>query len=416
MAAPLLLVDDGRKPAVDAVNHDRSFLPVAVVVAAVSFNAVLAVINGHVSELTPAAVISAEILIVAAVNAWAILHYRPIMNVWYALLAFACIFAALRMLALGFNPKYLRDMALVPSFALLGLCSTRKGVIQAVLALQGLVVAGIALESILPDFYAELFRIKSYYINTRGIDGFEFTNVTSDLYISATRPEARYLPFFGLHRLSSVFLEPVSLGNFAALSMVFATAFWRHLRWPAKACLGVSIPLALFACDGRLAMTVALVIFCLVLVARFLTPFAPAAFLPVAVVAAFVAVDLGQLHTGEDTLSGRVAHTVFLLRDLHVEDYFGLSDRLLEVAVDSGLVYIIITQSIFGLLALWLVAAFAVPCSDETRQRHTIGICFLIASTMMVSYSLVSIKTAAPLWFVFGSQASRESAGREPTP
>ncbi len=97
--------------------------------------------------------------------------------------------------------------------------------IHVMMMLWGVVLAVILLEAVCLPCYTDLFAVKDFYINTRGIGEDEFTNLSSDLYVSATRPDARFLPFFDLHRMSSVFLEPVSLGNFVIVSVAFMMAF-----------------------------------------------------------------------------------------------------------------------------------------------------------------------------------------------
>ena len=51
------------------------------------------------------------------------------------------------------------------------------------------------------------------------------------LFISGMRYEGRtLLPFLGEHRVSSIFLEPVSVGNFGAICFAWVTL--RHWRRP----------------------------------------------------------------------------------------------------------------------------------------------------------------------------------------
>ena len=104
------------------------------------------------------------------------------------------------------------------------------------------------------------FNPKDYYIATRGISFDEFTNADSDLYISATRPEERFFPFFGLHRISSLFIEPVSLGNYVVTVTAFIAAFWRSIGGWTKTFLILSNLLFLIASDGRFAFASSLLV------------------------------------------------------------------------------------------------------------------------------------------------------------
>ena len=66
----------------------------------------------------------------------------------------------------------------------------------------------------------------------------------------------------------------------------------------------------------------------------------------------------------------------------------------------------IITQSIIGAAVIW---GFITLSADEATVEQKIyknGVLLYLALTMMVSYSFLSIKTAAPIWFIFGALLS----------
>ena len=196
--------------------------PACIVVVAVLFNPVLAFINGNIRELTSGPVIAAEMLVMAAAQVWVLQRFDRRMQPWYALMALIGAFTVLRALVTGtFEARYFRDILVLQTFVVLGMTSTERRAIETMLVLQAVVVAGIALEAVSLDTFNALFHVKDYYINTRGLLSVEFTDESSSLYVSATRPEARYFPFFDLHRLSSIFLEPVSLGNFCIITVSF---------------------------------------------------------------------------------------------------------------------------------------------------------------------------------------------------
>jgi putative polymerase len=95
------------------------------------------------------------------------------------------------------------------------------------------------------------------------------------------------------------------------------------------------------------------------------------------------------------------------LQRYEAADWFGLSDRYLLDAADSGIAYLIATQSIVGVLVLWVFLALLGREQTLEQARFKTGALIYVALTMLVSYSLFTIKTAALLWFVFGAlQAS----------
>ena len=54
-----------------------------------------------------------------------------------------------------------------------------------------------------------------------------------------------------------------------------------------------------------------------------------------------------------DNFSGRIAFSTHLLAGFDVDGLLGVSDTRLGPAADAGLAYLILTQSVFGLIILW---------------------------------------------------------------
>ncbi len=76
--------------------------------------------------------------------------------------------------------------------------------------------------------------------------------------------------------------------------------------------------------------------------------------------------------------------------------------------MDSGLSYFIATQSPLGLLLLWVAVFGTAPASRRSLMMHY-GAALYLSMSMVVSYSLFTIKTAALLWYMLGH--SREGSG-----
>src|SRR5262249_34533608 len=76
------------------------------------------------------------------------------------------------------------------------------------------------------ETYLHYFNIISYYISRGSVNSDEIEWLSTTLFVSGIRPEGRsLLPFLGDHRVSSIFLEPVSPGNFAVTLF-----FWALVR------------------------------------------------------------------------------------------------------------------------------------------------------------------------------------------
>lgn len=381
-----------------------TLLPAALLFAAVMFNAVLAIVNAHVTGMSPAVVIAAEVLIVAAAHLVALAAFRREMMPWYALLLIMTVLALTRSLGTGeIDIKPLRDVLLIPTFLILGMTFDRRHLNKVVVAIHAVVLAVLVLEAISVDAYSALFKVQDYYISTRGYEQENFWNKESELYVSATRPDARFFSFVDLHRLSSVFLEPVSLGNYCIIIAAFVAARYASLTRAVRWFLIVGTGAMLIGCDGRLAAMSCIAIALVAVIAPKLPRYTPVVYLPAVTALAFLLAALANLKGGADDFPGRIAHTVDLIKMYDLQEWLGVSQRYLTLAVDSGLAYLITTQSIFGVLIIWLFIVFAARERTPEQIRFTHGLCIYLALTMMVSFSLLTIKTAALLWFIQGA-------------
>jgi putative polymerase len=386
-------------------------LPLIIIIWATVFNAVLAVINGHVVALSSAAVVAAEVAAVVLAHLLALSQFRPEMRVWYGLLMAFLVLFVLRSLVTG-DPQaeYLRDVLLIPTFIVLGMTSHPKNLTPLVCVIHVVVLTVMVYEALDTPGYAKLFEVQKYYINTRGYDHEMFWNDQSDLFVSATRWQDRFfLPFLSLHRLSSIFLEPVSLGNYCVFITIYICARFSRLTVLERGFLGLGNVALLIGSDGRFAAISSVIIIVVSMLATKLPRRSALAYLPGVTLAAFAIAKLAGLHEGEDDLPGRIAYTVDLLSRYNLSEFIGISDKAaVHDAVDSGLAYVVITQSIFGLGVAWVSIIFGAREDRPEQVRYTHGLCIYLSLAMMVSSSIFSIKTAALLWFVQGSLQRRE--------
>jgi putative polymerase len=217
--------------------------------------------------------------------------------------------------------------------------------------------------------------------------------------------------------MSSIFLEPVSLGNYCVIIFAYALASFRELTIMQRIILLGGTLALMIGCDGRLAAVSCAVIAIAALIAPRLPQRALIAVPFVVLVAGAAAVAFLGLKAGEDDFAGRLAHTFSLLASYGPAEYLGISNLYLPQAVDSGLAYLISTQSVFGVILLWLfVAGFA---EERSRQQvvYKTGVAFYLALSMLVSFSFLSIKTASLAWFILGAmQAGALAPLRPPLP
>jgi len=382
-------------------------MPALVLIASMTFNAGLAFANGHVMSVPTALVIGAQASLIAAAFGLALLAWKPQMELSLALLVVFGLFAVFRGLLMAQpDPKLLSDVAIIPIFVMLGMAFDDRNLGRAVLVLHTIVFAVFLLEVLAPHIYSDLLHIQEYYIKTRGNKIDQFYNTNSELFISATRPDARLFSFVDWPRSSSVFLEPVSLGNYCSIIVAFACSCFKRLGWASVAYLMVTTAAMLVGCDGRLGTATCVLIIIVCAIGPLLPRRSAVLYLPVTVAFVIALVIGAGLKQGTDDFPGRLAYTVDLLGSYGIAEYLGFSNDLIGKAMDAGVAYIITTQSLPGLLLIWAYIGWGgrEDTTEQVRFAHASSL--YLALSMMVSYSFLSIKTGALLWFIHGALQS----------
>ena len=236
-------------------NQKTQYIPMAAVILATIFNGLLAIINAHIMGLSQAHVVIAEVLITGAALAYIAINWQPIHRIWLFILL--CIIANYFFL-ISYNGKIdvkvIRDAIIFPVFAALGACAHLKTVKITFTVLTAIVTGVLLIEIISPGSFGYLFNISKYYINTRGFGEDFFQYSKEGLFGNSDRPGGRFLlGFTGWHRMSSVFLEPVSLGNYVGLAIITLLFFWQGASNVWRISMVAATTLLLIGCDGRLA-------------------------------------------------------------------------------------------------------------------------------------------------------------------
>ena len=384
-----------------------------VVIAAVCFNAVLALVNANLVALSPAAVIACEATLTIAATGLAVLAGSPASRPWLFLIGLVLLFG----LANGFgsggiDPKLIRDVLLIPVFVLLGLVCDRRDIVRVIMPLQAIVLAVTLFEGLRPEDFGRVFGVMSYFINTRGFEEASFWNQDSDLFISATRPGERFLlGGLDIHRLSSIFLEPVSLGNYCVLVAVIVAALWTLLSVRQRLFLCLSNVVLLIGCDGRFATASIALIVVLRIVAPALPRYFNWIYLPGVVGAGALAVAIFHLQSGGDDFPTRTAGSIEALSQMGVVDLMGYATWKAYTVMDSGISYLVYSQSLLGTVILWSFIACGLRQQDRPAVVTAHAVSLYFATNLMISYSVFSIKTAALVWFIYGAM---QNAGVAP--
>jgi putative polymerase len=251
------------------------------------------------------------------------------------------------------------------------------------------------------DVYISFFNVIGYYLARGSVTIDQLYGQTTGLFISGIRPSARtILPFLGMHRVSSVFLEPVSVGNFGAI--VYGWCLFR----PTMKLRFVTLFLALTVIalgDARFGLYTC-ILMTLLLPAYRLMPRLVWYVLPFIMlsVLAYYGIQSGT-QGGPNDIGGRFQVTAHLLTSLDLRVVFG-AQATTQFTADSGLAYTLTKFGIFGFLGLWGLLVFAPVRSVRGRIFHGMVIVYLLL-LMIISDSGYSIKTAGLLWFLFGTMS-----------
>jgi putative polymerase len=375
-----------------------------VLLFAIGYNFLLAVVNAKVFRVSPAMTYVVEVAIYGAcflIGLWSLDRKRTAM-VFTGIGLLALLMLVRLFLVWSIDPKFFRD-ALIP-FAFLVLGAAYTGSLPKLFLRMALVVSLVAaFELALPKVYGDVVNPKSYFVNARGASASSFWNQDSNLFVSATRPGARnFLPSSNLPRASSVFIEPVTMGNFIIFFTAILLTFWRWMRPVGIAASVAMIGFLIVASDGRLAagtcvMMVALTPLLLRMDQRlgFLIFFG-------VLLGAWLMVWASGIQSYEDTTLGRVFFTVYSIRNMTAESWLGLDFDMPYKYFDSGIAYFISSQSVVLVLAFLLAYSFAMLMRTIEGQLFKNLLIFAFALSLLVSNGYFSIKTAALWWFVCG--------------
>lgn len=389
-----------------AIDRGRRGSPAvaALLLLAVGYNFLLALFNASVHPVGASSAYAAELAIYAGCFLFGLRSLgRDGQLLVFTGLGLVLAFNLLRFLETwSFDPKLVRD-AIIP-FAFLTLGTAYRGRLHKLVLWLAVIVVLVAIfEMAFPNLYGDLVDPRSYFVNTRGNSEDDFWNEASKLYVSATRPgERNWLGGFELPRVSSIFVEPVTMGNFIIFFCAVAITFWRSLRVAGVVFSLALILFLLIASDGRLASATCLLMLMLAPLLRRVDQ-ALAGFLFIGVLlAGWLAVWALGVSAYEDTMMGRVFVSVDAIGAMSPREWFGMDLAAPYRYSDSGIAYFIAGQSIVIVLVFLIAYSFLLrmPTSNGQLFKNLFVVAF--ALSLLVSNAYFSIKTAGLWWFACG--------------
>jgi putative polymerase len=384
--------------AIDDRTQTTCLLAAALVFGGVIFNFLLCIVNAKLFAINPAIVMLAEMGLIGASLALMAKDATALKVVLLGFLSYAAFLSAMRSTV---DMKAIRDVIIPITFLFLGrrFGSATMGDRLVKLCMWTVLVVGVCEYSLLPQ-YLKIVDIRSYYVARGTVDPASMDTTGTGLFASGIRPEGRtLLPFLGAHRVSSIFLEPVSMGNFGAI--VFSWIALRNFSRPGKMLVELIPAVAVFVmADARFGLMVSLT--CLVIY-----PAARYAGRMVLLLAPFFVVFLlatnGFLNADvawDNGLSGRMILSGQMLSRLDFWEAMGFIPVTRFVS-DSGYTYTLAKFGLLGCIGLWSLYTLA-PTANEQAWRYRLFVGFYITSLLIISDSVYSIKTGALVWFLSG--------------
>jgi putative polymerase len=391
----------------------QEILATAVVFFAVLFNLLLCFVNTVAFGISGNVVIGVEIVLIGV--ALSLIWYRGYELYAIVLLGTAYFFVVMLARA-EFDPKILRDLLIPIVFFFVGkhLGSFRSA--DRLVTLLIFVALGFALfEWLSLNTFLRYLDVIHYYA-ARGTERtlesdaaiglfIKGTNTSAGLFINATRfGERTLLPLLGEHRVSGIFLEPVSAGNFGAIAFAWVLLRDRSRVW-VFATKVLAIATILVLADARFGFYLCFFTLFIYLVAPLITPAVlfGAPFLAITALVTYAYIS-GDQDWG-NSLAARFLSAGHSLTTLDAWQAFGLriSDLFTSgYAGDSGYGYVLAKVGLVGAAAMWALFVYA-PVLDEYSWRFKTFVAFCVVVLLTISASLFSIKTAALLWFLCGT-------------
>uniref|UniRef100_A0A9E7ZKS0 UDP-phosphate alpha N-acetylglucosaminyltransferase n=1 Tax=Bosea sp. NBC_00436 TaxID=2969620 RepID=A0A9E7ZKS0_9HYPH len=387
-------------------HRPGSTLPLTILVAALTFNMALCFLNTNVMPVNDTMVMGCEVVLVATTLYLGLGRNAAPYLLLAVFLSYAAMLMAMRPLI---DPKAVRDFLIPIAFYVLGKTYNDPRLADRAALICGTIVVVFGLfEFLALDLYVTYFNIIKYYVARGTVAPSDVSSQTGALFASGLRPDSRtLLPFLGPHRASSVFLEPISTGNFGAILYIWTLnrKGMAH-RWLTMATGLTAIVLS----DSRFGANVCIV----ATVAYFAAPWTPRF---VWLSAPFVVL-IGLATYGftsaevnwQNNLAGRLLWTARLLTSLSPEAVWGLSPEKPFLS-DSGYAYSLNQIGLLGVIGFWSLFIFA-PENSPRAWRFKVCVAAYICLLMLVSDSVYSIKTAALLWFMTGTS----DANADPAP
>ena len=375
---------------------------IGILLASICYQAILCLINTQFHIASRAVVGLSEGLILAA--CLPIIARRLLPGVIIMLLLISALLVINALFSGQLNIKAYRDLIIPLCFFWVG-CNVGKPEVaeRALIAAIVVVLLFGFFELFFVDQFTRFFDIFSYYVGTGNLTPITDYVRDSKLQLNGIRPEGIGRTLFpsllGSHRVSSVFLEPISLGNFATMCAAWGLSKDTKQLRSMLLFLGAAFVMMVLS-DSRFAlMGVSVMVILRVVLKGETINFA--VLTPFLAIALLLILGLGTNGRGSDSFEGRLAFSGFTLIKFNLPMLFGIGE--MENYGDQGYAYILSSFGIPACLLLWFgLWALKMPNDESMRFRALVAI-YLSLILCISGNSAFAFKSAAVVWFLLGT-------------
>ena len=366
--------------------------PAMIISACVLFNFALCFLNTAGIHVSVATVVLCELILVFLSASSGFVKADKERYFWLiVLMAQFVVVCVLSLLRDEFIFKSFRDVLIMPVFIALGLASGKAEFSKPLLWLGGFIAAVALFEAFSMEMFTRFFNIKDFFI-AKGYSSSSFQYSSSGLFVSGIRPGGRFFPLpFAIHRISSVFLEPVSLGFYAFISGLYFVAMKDRLpRQQIFVAMLVTLSL-IWLSDARMAFGSLIVVIILRPLFTRIDHRLSILLFPLALVAGYFLVESHAVSLDGEGLGARTLWTFQGIWQTKDAQFFGLKPYSTDM-VDSGFLYLLSNQGVWGFLLYWLPPIFFKGSLSKEARIYWYGASIFLTSGFMVSNSIFTIK------------------------
>lgn len=385
-----------------------------LVVLAVTYNSLIAILGANGSAVNATTVMIVEAIILAA-SLLAIVQVNFQRDDLPSIILFFTFFIVTIYLSIineFFYPETLRNISIISIFSMLGLRASFSTVKFTIFTVCALVVIFLFIECYSTPLYVEIFQPAHYFEKTRGLEIPDWDK--SGLFGNALGFKERFS--FGLsdHRTASIFLEQLSLANFAAFLTVFLISLWQRLPiWQRIFYAGVIIAI-LLTNDTRTSLILAVLAPAGYFVYPRMPRFLNITVAPLLIIIAWIIEDPNRPYA--DDFAGRLSLTVRTLKGMDLSAALGMNVLDASKFADSGYTYFSYAATLPGMVLLWIFVSLYIPQTTPAQKRYTYASNLFIASSLVVAgTSIFTIKIAGLLWFLAGFMRSQKDQPARPS-